>query len=211
MQPINLPTDEIQNLQEGADELLGNRVMLEKLHIPSNEYAPSRTLDTKGDIALAASSIEFFSHLQPETKYHHRFHHDERGNLLHREQGEIFAFQTQGGAPTLSVVLSDHCDAIAVIKRLMTHEGEELSWSALLQKLDVDPSQFKAFVDIADGIQSTRRNAQIKLGKIFSIVSDMHEVTMHPNPAVDNLHALFRLNREGREKLRKVLPNLLDQ
>ena len=209
MAKLELSHQQIGQLRDQSAELVGKRVVLDGLHIPRQKGVEAVTLRTQGNIALAVSQVELFPQLVEDTKYHQRFHYDEKSTPITRNPHETFVFQGQGGNPAVSIVLPEHEDAIAVIKRVIAHDGEELTWSAALQRLGLDVSQFKDFSDIADGILITRRDAHVQLVDIDGIADDDDEFRERPNPKVQNLDSVTRLSRRRRESLRELLPELL--
>lgn len=209
MAKLELSHQQIGQLRDQSAELVGKRVVIDGLRIPQQRGVEAVTLRTHGNVALAVSQVELFPYLVADTKYHQRFHFDEKNTPISRNPHETFVFQGQGGNPAVSIVLPDYEDAIAVIKRVMAHDGEELTWCAALQRLGLDVSQFKDFTDVADGILTTRRDARIRLQEIDGIADEANELKERPNPRVPNLDSITRLSRRKRESLRELLPELL--
>lgn len=208
MSMTQLSPKDIGSLRDEASSLVGQQIIIDNLRVPGNEQVKSHVIDTKDRIAIAISQVELFPYLIPGTKYHDRFHYDEGAQII-REAHETFAFQGQGGSPSVSIVMPGHDNAITVIKRVITHLGDELSWNALLQELGLEPSQFKDFTEVADGILTTRSNARIHLEKVPELLEESDQRIEHPNASVKNLDSVVKLSRDRRQYLKLILPDLL--
>ncbi|MBP9773057.1 MAG: hypothetical protein KBD00_00320 [Candidatus Peribacteraceae bacterium] len=193
---------EIGALRDQAGEYLGKRIIFDHLTVPSvGRNIEKIQLITHGNALLVTSEIEIYPYLKEGGKYKKAF-----GDI--REPESIFAFQMQGGLPAVSIVLPNQNDAIAVIKKLMTQGGEELPWSAVLERLHIDRLQFKGFVDVVDGILITRRNAQMRLETLkgMELESNLRE---QPKPDVANLDSVIHLSASSKRELREKLPEFL--
>lgn len=197
-----LSHSEIGSLRDINSELLGKRVVLEGINLAETHTAEQIALTTRGQSILVVSQVELYPYLQPETGYRKRF------DDADRTAGQAFVFPVQGGAPAVSVVLPEQDNAIAVIKQLMAHDGEDLSWAAALERLGVDRSQFKELIEIMDGIDMTRRNAQLRLQPIPDLQVE-YDLKEKPRADVPNLDSTLRLNRGTRAHLRELLPQIL--
>lgn len=192
---------DVQTLTDQSAELLGKRLVIEGLHLPETTDAESLMLTTRGKSALVVSHVELYTHLIADTPYKKRFDKE------FREAGRTFTFPVQGGIPAVSVVLHDEMDAIAVIKHMMSANGEELSWPAALEKLGASRSQFKGFIDAADSIDTRADLGLIRL-EDSSIQIEEYDHIPNPKPNVKNLAASMKLVRESRVDLKSVLSRL---
>ena len=197
--PPNFTEKELQALRSEGERILGKQVIIDSLNLPSGNI----TVSTRGKIALAVSKVHVFSHLVPDTSYKTDF--DAVGD---RTPGESFAFNPRG-YPFVSVVLPDQDNAIAVIKELLSHDGETMTWTHLLEKrLGVKAGDWDAFTEEMDGIDLSRRNATFRLQHVpgATIVPD---VTVKPNKKIPNLDSEFRLRSYTRIRLAELLKELL--
>ncbi len=200
---------EITRLREEADGYVGKKVIIDNLKVPGiGEDVPDAILNTHDRVAAVVSEVELFPYLQEGTKYKKLFG-------TRREPGRIFAFPVQYGFPSVSVVLREQEDAIAVIKKLIDQDGNQLPWSAMLGQLGLDHRQFKNFTEIADGILTTRSNAQIRFENLIEDEDRSEfiqtEITERPKKNVSNLDAAIRLSRETRTILSGCLRLILEE
>jgi|SRR3989338_8178377 len=194
---------EIGTLRDQAKEYLGKRVVISNLSIPgTGENIADIHLNTQGRAVLVTSAIEVYPYLQEGTKYQKAFG---RG----RNPSTTFAFQVQGGLPAISVVLPDQEDAIAVIKKLLAEDGQELTWSAALERLGLDRTQFKNFVGVADGILITRADAQFCLQKIEGADRIDYHLCEQPKEAIPNLDSAMTLSTRTKSQLRTLMSQIL--
>ena len=193
---------ELEVMRQESTDLLGKRVVLDDLKLPSKNTG----LSTRGNIAAAVSRVEVYSHLQPNTPYKAAFDNVEDGEA--REAGEAFAFEPRG-YPTVSIVLPNQQNAIAVIKELLSHDGDTLSWTRFLERhFNMGPIAFKEFVYAVDGIDISRRNAKFRLQDVpgANVESDL---ILSPNKKIPNLDSEVRLRQKTRAQLALLLKDLL--
>ncbi len=194
---------EIGALRDQAKEYLGKRVVINNLNVPgTGENVSDIQLNTQGRAVLVTSEVEVYPYLQEGTKYQKAF-----GRA--RESGTTFAFQVQGGLPAVSIVLPNQEDAIAVVKKLLAEDGQELAWSAALERLGLDRTQFKNFVEVADGILITRADAQFCLSQIEGVDQVDHNLSEHPKETIPNLDSVMTLSTGAKRQLRTLLPQIL--
>lgn len=193
--------EEIGALRDQAVNRLGKKVVMQNLTVPgTGGSVQDLQLNTQARIVLVTSEIEIYPYLQEGSKYKKAFGRS-------RDPHTAFTFQVQGGAPAVSVVLPDQEDAIAVIKKLMADNGEELSWSAVLERLGMSRTQFKNFVGVTDGVLLDA-TAALHLEALDDEEID-HDLRERPREDVPNLDSVLTLSVGAKRRLRTLLPDIL--
>lgn len=206
MSTASLSHTTIGSYRDQADTLLGKRLIIDGIVVPGSKDVDKITAATRTRGVYVVSQVDLYSHLIEGTPYYKRFN-----NNADRSKGETFTFMQARGMPAVSVVLDDDTTAIAVIKKMLSHEGKEVPWKVVLEQLGVTKSQKVDFLDTADSVDTTNPQSTVRLVNINGLGNFTVDKIESPNADIENLDSTWRLASSTRQIIAKVLPSLINQ